>query len=199
MAPIAVVVWLPVKTKAHKLIKKCTGRDPKKLFNKVFKTVLFLTGRRSGKSIIAAVIGAYIALFSGKENLLKPGEIGMVPIIAPTTKQARIVKSYLRAIFDLTPLLRSQIVKETQWGFELQNKIVIEILVGDWRSVRGYTLLACVIDEVCFFGLEGPSIVTASLYLFQNMESCLCKQQKKKSRNAEQKFQFRIVGFMIKQ
>lgn len=173
LVALNVVFGQPVKPKANKLIRQCTGKDPKKLAKKIFKTVLFLTGRRSGKSIISAVIGAYIALFSGKEKLLKPGEIGMVPIIAPTTKQARIVKSYLRAIFDLTPLLRGQIVKETQQGFELVNGVIIEILVGDWRSVRGYTLLACIVDEVCFFGLDAESKVRSDTELIRALKPAL--------------------------
>lgn len=141
------------------LIRQCTGRNPALLPAGGFDTALFLTGRRSGKSRISAVIGAYEAALSGREKLLAKGEQGMVAILAPTKKQGRIVKSYLRAIFAETPMLQNEIVSETAEGFLLSNGVLIEILVGDWRAVRGYTLLAAIVDEVCFFGLDDESKV----------------------------------------
>jgi hypothetical protein len=95
---------------------------------------LFLTGRRSGKSRIAAVIGAYEAALAGHETKLAKGERGVVPICAPTKAQGRIVKDYLRAIFQ-TPLLANEVVAETREGFELNNGTRIEILAGDWRPL----------------------------------------------------------------
>lgn len=74
-----------------KLIKDCTGRDADNLANRDFRTALFLTGRRSGKSRIAAVIGAYEAALSGKHKLLAPGENGYVPIVSPSRNQSKIV------------------------------------------------------------------------------------------------------------
>jgi hypothetical protein len=150
---------LPIKIEHHDLIQQCTGRNPNLLPQTGFDTALFLTGRRSGKSRISAVIGAYEAALSGREKLLAKGEQGMVAILAPTKKQGRIVKNYLRAIFTETTLLQNEIVSETVEGFLLSNGVLIEILVGDWRAVRGYTLLAAIVDEVCFFGLDEESKV----------------------------------------
>ncbi|MCK5641696.1 MAG: hypothetical protein KAJ19_12920, partial [Gammaproteobacteria bacterium] len=80
---------LRIKSKHSQLIKDCTGRDIKLLPKNGFDTALFLTGRRSGKSQMAAVVGAYEAVLSGREKLLSPGEMGMVVILAPTKKQGR--------------------------------------------------------------------------------------------------------------
>lgn len=156
-----------------KLVKQCTGRDASKLPKDGFNTALFLTGRRSGKSKISAVIGAYEACLSGREKKLSKGETGMVAIIAPTLKQGRIVRNYLRAIFETTPLLQNQVVSETREGFLLANGVQIEILVGDWRSIRGYTLLACVVDEVCFFGLDAESKVRSDTELIRAIKPSL--------------------------
>ena len=155
------------------LIKQCTGRNIKQLSSDGFNTALFLTGRRSGKSRKAAVIGAFEATLSGREKLLAQGETGMVVIIAPTKKQGRIVKNYLRSIFEQTPLLQQEIVKETSEGFQLSNGVVIEILVGDFRSVRGYTLLAAIVDEVCFFGLDDESKVKSDTELIRALKPSL--------------------------
>lgn len=170
---LRVLFGLPVKKQKNlELIKKCTGRNPSLLPSKGFSTGLFLIGRRSGKSVISAIIGAYIALFSGLEKKLIKGEMGMVAIIAPTTKQSRVILSYLRAIFSV-PMLQSEVIRETQSGFELSNGIVIEILVGDWRSVRGYTLIACIVDEICFFGLDAESKVRSDTELIRAIKPSL--------------------------
>ncbi|WP_221435603.1 hypothetical protein [Algisphaera agarilytica] len=119
---------------------------------------LFLTGRRSGKSRIAAVIAAYEAVLAGHQKKLAPGEVGVVPVLAPTMKQGRIVKGYLRAIFDL-PLLQGELATETAEGFTLHDGTRIEIMAGDYRKVRGYTLLAAIIDEAAFFQYEDTAKV----------------------------------------
>lgn len=142
---------LPPST--HDLIRQCTGRDPSLMPANGFNTALFLTGRRSGKSRIAAVIGAFEALFGGHEKKLARGEKGLVPVLAPTVKQSRIVKGYLRAIFKV-PLLANELVEETKEGFELRNGTRIEILAGDYRTCRGFSLCAAICDELAFFGLE---------------------------------------------
>lgn len=173
MIALRVLYGLPVLPKRAELIKVCTGRDLNLLPKDGFDTALFLTGRRSGKSRIAAVIAAFEAALSGREKLLSKGETGLVAIIAPTKKQGRIVRNYLRAIFDETPLLQNEIMNETQEGFLLRNGVLIEILVGDWRSVRGYTLLAAVIDEVCFFGLDAESKVRSDTELIRAIQPSL--------------------------
>jgi len=163
---------LSLKPKYSKLIKECTGRDINQFPSNGFDTALFLTGRRSGKSRIAAIVGAYESALSGREKLLSPGETGMVVILAPTKKQGRIVKNYLRAIFE-TDLLEPEIINETQEGFILRNGVVIEILVGDFRTVRGYTLLAAIVDEVCFFGLDAESKVRSDTELIRAIKPSL--------------------------
>jgi len=119
-----------------------------------FQSSLFLTGRRSGKSRIAAVAGAYEAALAGHEKKLAEGEKGVVAVISPTRRQSKIVRGYIQGIFNATPLLRREIVRETAEGFDLANGVSIEILAGDYRTVRGFTLLAAVVDEICFFGVE---------------------------------------------
>lgn len=150
---------LKILPKRAALIKECTGRDIDQLPAGGFNTSLALVGRRSGKSKIAAVVGAFEAALSGKERLLSRGEIGMVPIISPTKLQSQIVKSYIRAIFESTPMLQNEIVEEQKEGFLLSNGVRIQILVGDFRAVRGFTLLACIVDELAFFGLSEESKV----------------------------------------
>lgn len=170
---LRVLYGLSLNQNKRALIKKCTGRDIDKLPENGFKTALFLTSRRSGKSRISSVVGAYEAVLSGKEKLLAKGETGMVAILAPTAKQGRIVKNYLRAIFEQTELLQNEVAKQSREGFLLTNGILVEILVGDWRSIRGYTLLAAIVDEVCFFGLDAESKVRNDTELIRALKPSL--------------------------
>jgi hypothetical protein len=162
------VYGLPIKK--PKLLKRCTGRD--EFPEEGFDTALFLTGRRSGKSRIAAIIGAYEAALAGHEQKLSKGERGIVAIVSPTKKQSRIVKEYIRAIFK-TPLLHDEVVQENREGFELRNGVLIEIMAGDFKSIRGFTLLAAVVDEIAFFGLDEEAKIRSDTELVRALKPAL--------------------------
>lgn len=173
MAALRTVYGLPLaSSRGKRLVETCTGRKIGMLPPDGFDAALFLTGRRSGKSRVAAIIGAYEAVLAGHENKLAKGEKGIVPVCSPTKYQSRIVTSYLRAIFD-TPLLRNEVVSESREGFELRNGNRIEILAGDWRTIRGYTLLAAIIDEACFFGYDAESKVRSDTELIRAIKPSL--------------------------
>lgn len=131
-----------------------------------FSTALFLTGRRSGKSRFAAILGAYEAALAGHHHKLSKGEQGIVPVLAPTRRQAGIVLGYIRAIFE-PPMLAAYVLRETKDGFELKNGIKIEVMSGDYRTVRGFTLVAAVVDEAAFFGLTEESKVRSDTELIR--------------------------------
>lgn len=151
LAALRVLYGLPFTKAGRPVVEQCTGR--KQFPGDGFDTALFLTGRRSGKSRIAAVIAAYEAALAGHEAKLAKGEHGVVGICAPTKRQGRIVKDYVRAAFD-TLMLANEVAGETREGFELKSGTRIEIMAGDWRTIRGYTLLAAIVDEIAFFGLD---------------------------------------------
>lgn len=157
LTALRAVYGLPVSGRSGRdLIQDATGRGSDTLPEEGFSTALFLTGRRSGKSRIAATVAAYEAVLAGHADKLSKGEKGVVAMVAPTKAQGRIVRDYTRAIFDL-PLFRTALVREADGGFELNGGIRIEIMAGDFRTVRGYTLLAAVVDEACFFGYEADA------------------------------------------
>lgn len=164
------VYGLPVGREHRKLIRECTGRA--KLRKEGFNTTLFLTGRRSGKSRIAALCGANEAALAGHEKKLAKGERGVVAICAPTMSQSRIVTDYLRGIFAV-PMLRREVVAETKSGFELANGNRVEIICGNWQHVRGYTLIAAIVDEICFFGYGDDSKIKSDTELIRALRPSL--------------------------
>ncbi|ADB16917.1 conserved hypothetical protein [Pirellula staleyi DSM 6068] len=165
-AALRVLYGLKLNRNRRGLLASCTGRNPHKLPDDGFNTALFLTGRRSGKSRIAAVIASYEAALAGRESRLSTGERGVVAVCAPTKYQARVVKDYIRGCFT-SPMLSGEVTQETQEGFTLANGVRIAVLAGDWRTIRGYTLLAAIVDEAAFFGYDAESKVKSDTELIR--------------------------------
>jgi hypothetical protein len=172
LAALRVLYGLPVNQGRRTVVQQCTGRDYDQLPEHGFDAALLLVGRRSGKSRVAALIGAFEAVLAGHEVKLAKGEQGLVAICAPTKSQSRIVKGYLRAIFQV-PLLANEVVNETQAGFELRNGNRVEILTGDFRTVRGFTTLAFICDEIAFFGLDDEAKVKSDTELIRAIKPSL--------------------------
>ena len=154
----------------RELIRETMGRS--KIPTDGFDTALFLTGRRSGKSRTAAVIGAYEAVLAGHDKKLSKGEKGIVLVCSPTKSQSRIVRDYTQAIFE-TPILANEVKDVSKEGFELKNGIKIEILAGDWRTIRGFTLVAAIVDEAAFFGYDSESKVRSDTELMRALKPSL--------------------------
>jgi hypothetical protein len=171
MVALRVLYGLPVNESDYGLVRQCMGRDPEKL-PRGFDNALFLTGRRSGKSRTAAIIGAFEAALAGHEAKLSKGEEGLVAIVAPSKRQGQIVKGYLRAIFD-TDLLQAELVGEDFEGFHLSSGTRIEVMSGDWRTIRGFTLLAAIVDESCFFGIDEDSKIKSDTELIRAIKPAL--------------------------
>ncbi|AKM09315.1 hypothetical protein [Croceicoccus naphthovorans] len=117
----------------------------------------FVCGRRSGKDVKAAALGAFLATFGAEQlgflSRLVRGERGVVQILAVDRDQARVCLGYLRAYFE-QPILAQMVAKSMADGLELTNGLGIEITTNDQRRVRGRTVVAVVFDEVAFWRSE---------------------------------------------
>lgn len=134
---------------SRELIKQCTGREWSTMPKEGFRNSLLLCGRRSGKSKIAGLLGCAEAVMSGREQYLSPGEQGLVTVISPSRAQSTLVASYITACFE-TPLLKKEVASTAKNTILLKNGVRVVILCNDWRTCRGYSLLCCIIDEICF-------------------------------------------------
>ncbi len=113
-----------------------------------------VVGRRGGKSLIAALIAVYLAAFRDYAPMLGPGERATIMIIAADRRQARVIMRYLAAFLRGVPMLSGLIENETKEGLELSNRVNIEIHTASFRSTRGYTIAACICDEIAFWRSE---------------------------------------------
>jgi hypothetical protein len=112
--------------------------------------IVVIAGRRSGKSLMIAVLICFIACLCDHSGVLAPGEKGVVLCLAPTARQALIVLDYVVGVLEASPLLSKLIKLKTQDSIELSNGIVIEVRPASFRGVRGVTTVAVVVDEGAF-------------------------------------------------
>jgi hypothetical protein len=168
---------LPIPEAERDVARRCTGRDPAKLSAKGFDEALLLCGRRSGKSKVIALVGAAEAILSGKERNVSAGEIPMVAVLSPTRFQSRIIHEYMKGVFGSSDLLRREVVEETRDGFKLKNGVEVQIITGDPRTARGFSLIACIVDEIAMFGFSEESKVRSDTELVRALRPSLATTQ----------------------
>ena len=133
----------------QEMYRKFTGRTelPSGPFNEVFA----ICGRRSGKSFISAVIACYLALFRDWKPYLSAGEIAWVLVIAGDRAQARNIFSYVKGILKSSKMLDSMVEQDNAWEITLTNQVGIRIATSNFRTLRGYTIAAAILDELAFW------------------------------------------------
>jgi hypothetical protein len=146
---LSAIFALPIETPRQlSLYHQVTGRlrPP----TEVAKQVTLVLGRRGGKSRILALIAVYLAVFVDHSAYLSPGERGIVQVLAADRRQARVLLRYAKA-FLRVPILAKLIAGETQESVSLTNGITIEVTTASFRSVRGRTVVAALLDELAFW------------------------------------------------
>ena len=116
-----------------------------------FREGWLVVGRRGGKSLVAALVAVFIACFRDHSKYLKPGEVGIVMVLAADRKQARVIMRSVVGFLEGVPMLTDLVENKTKESIELSNKVVIEVHTSSFRTVRGYTLLAVIADEIAFW------------------------------------------------
>lgn len=110
-----------------------------------------IVGRRGGKSFIVALIAVFLACFKDYRPYLGPGERGTLMVIATDRKQARVIMRYILALIEQVPMLKHMVVRQDSESIDLDNMVSIEITTASYRTIRGYTVVAALCDEVAFW------------------------------------------------
>src|SRR6267143_1121148 len=133
----------------YKLYTKLTGR--KVAPTKQAREAWLVKGRRAGGSYIAALIAVYLACCRDYSKYLSPGEVGTIMVLAADRKQARTIMRYTSALLQGVPMLSRLVSRAGLESIDLKNNVVIEIHTASYRSVRGYTVLAAICDEIGYW------------------------------------------------
>jgi hypothetical protein len=112
-------------------------------------------GRRSGKSFVMALIAVYLACFRDYRPFLAAGEKATIMIIAADKKQARVVLRFVRGLLS-APVLAARVQSDTAESIELEGDVTLEVITAS-NAVRGYTVAACLCDELAFWPADEAS------------------------------------------
>jgi hypothetical protein len=146
---LAAVFGLPIAEGPDlELYRRCTGREapPSGPFREVFCT----SGRRSGKSRIAAACAVYQAI-QDWTKVLGVGERGKALIVATDRAQAKVIQGYVAGLLHSNPNLRRLIVAEGKETIELSTGVDIEIATASYRGIRGRTVVFACLEELSFW------------------------------------------------
>ena len=114
-------------------------------------TLAIVCGRRGGKSRATGTLAAYLAGLVDYSDVLVRGETGVLLVVAADLKQAGIVRDYIAATFESSPILAQLIRRQSNDTIELTNGISVECRPASYRKLRGATYVGAVCDELCFW------------------------------------------------
>ena len=146
---LAALFALPMSDEQLAIYRECTGRRLAPVLRAV--EAWLVCGRRSGKSFILALTAVFLACFFDWRRFLAPGECATVMIIAADRRQARTIVRYVKGLLKSIPMLAQTVESETQESITLANRVIIEVHTASFRAVRGYTVVAALLDEVAFW------------------------------------------------
>lgn len=113
-----------------------------------------VVGRRGGKTLIAALLAIFEAIFKDYNDKLAPGEVATIMILAADRKQARSCFRYISGLLNSNEMLKALILREDKETIELTNRTSIEVHTASFRAVRGYSVACCIADEIAFWRSE---------------------------------------------
>ena len=111
---------------------------------------LIVCGRRSGKTLLAAVWSLYDALVRDLAEHLRPNEPRYVVCVASSQDQARRVFATIGQFLEL-PHLSALVSKQTSDEVHLLSGVIIKCLPCNARTTRGLAASSVVFDELAHF------------------------------------------------
>src|SRR5262245_17995445 len=101
----------PLQSDELEAFKRFTGRDspPPNRVDELWCCV----GRHGGKSRAMAALAVYLAGLCDYSDKLSPGERGVVFLLAPDMKQAKVLLDYAEGTLESTPLMKQLLAART--------------------------------------------------------------------------------------
>ena len=132
-----------------------------------YSIAIWALGRRSGKTLMAAVTATYAAcmLADAYKAFLRPGERFYIISVANTLDQAKIALQGVKDLINGSPILKPLIVRETSDTLELSNGAVFRAMPASSRGGRGMACPLIIFDEIAHaLDTEGGNAAGGSLY-----------------------------------
>ena len=146
---------LPMDDADLAIFKQCTGLDAPP--TERVRECWLVCGRRSGKSRVLALTAAYLATLVHWSKYLSEGEPGVIQIVAGDRAQAQVIFRFLSSFLKGAKALKPLIGRQTAEIIELKNGITIEIATASFKTIRGRTVVAALLDELAFWSVDGAN------------------------------------------
>jgi hypothetical protein len=139
---------LPLDASELELYRQITHREaaPTQSFSEAY----LVKPRRAGGTLFAAAVGLHAALQDYRDRL-GPGEVATVAMIASDRRQARQLMNYVKGLIDDSPLIAAEVANSTQEIVTFAHRVNLEVHTTSFRSTRGYSYAAVILDELAFF------------------------------------------------
>lgn len=122
-----------------------------------FREVWVATGRRAGKSLIAALVTVYMTCFRTYGEYLAAGEVAVGMTVSPDRRQSRVIGRFQRGFCRKVPSIASMIVGETKDSLEFSNSCILETKTANPATLRGDTSHIITNDEIAFLPQESSA------------------------------------------
>lgn len=146
----------PLKPEELEIYRELSGRTEAP--TKPFKELWAVCGRRAGKTQALAAGASYFARLIDYSDSFGKGQRGRVPVMAAAKDTAKEAFNYLLGIFLEVPHFSEMLDGEpTSDTIRLLNRIDIQVMTANYRTVRGPTPVAAICDELAFWHIEGSA------------------------------------------
>lgn len=178
------------------LFKWFTGKD--EYTPTYYADVDLNIGRRSGKSTVkGAGLAIYFATQYDYTPYLRTSPHATIPIISPTKEQAGEVYAAIKQMILRSPYLFQTFLNGKVEGFQdeyseenigsnakltggqikLNNKVIIKVMAADMSKMRGMAVPFAILDECCFFGVEGNDTKNTDKSIYEALAPALSQFQ----------------------
>jgi hypothetical protein len=138
----------PLKPGELAFFRAVSGRDVAP--GKPTPEAYLIKPRRAGGTLFAAAVALHAAL-QDYRNQLGPGEFATVALIASDRKQAKQALNYVKGLIADSALIAAELSGETAEAVSFAHRVNLEVHTTSWRSTRGYSYAAVILDELAFF------------------------------------------------
>jgi hypothetical protein len=139
---------LPLTDDELTLYRAITGRDepPDQPFGEAY----LIKPRRAGGTLFGAACGLHAALKDYRDQL-GPGEVATVALVASDRRQARQLMNYSKGLIADSPIIAAEVEQQTKEAITFAHRVTLEVHVGSFRSIRGYSFACVLLDELAFY------------------------------------------------
>ncbi len=143
--------------------------DPKKLKDVKINKINLICGRRSGKTLISAVIAIYCAISNNWKPFLKKTPFATVLIMSHSREFSDEVLEVIRTLIEASHILSALVNKDKKntsstmnlkvpWiinGSQIQySRVQIKVAAASSKTTRGVAACAILCDEIAFWNLD---------------------------------------------